>query len=628
MRALSPFAALAAVLVAVAPLPASPADFTDSPLTDQYPPAPPCDLLLTPSNISTTKRNLNDADKRVFCLAPGDYRVAGVQVLSASGNQNARRYLRFPTTDGYRNAAQRTQRAILESLRITGNWWVIEQVTIMPTLTAGTGSYVHIQGGDHNTLDGNLIDGGAHGNVSTTTGIKIGGNYGDPATYNHVQGNVIRNGNMTRRDVDYFGVLVRPGDTPTEANDNNYILDNEISDWGDGVAIGGHTTDCSEPARQHGTVVDGNDIYLTSAKRANCATGAWDPNGECACAENAIDTKSDPGNPYSWWTQITNNRIWGYRPTPEGGAATCGGSGSNGQAITGGNECAGHTLIARNMISDSVTGIQAVGPSWLIVGNLVHDIRAVSGGVYWSAGINATPYGSDLRIEFNTIVDTDTAYDNSSSDTRTRCNVVVNDLDRMTTGQPQGANHLTLYNYLYDGSTSNFPSSSNVSFSSASASQNETYCYWRKRWTGKEQVCVPWAASTAMGPHVAALAQCDPWQWTSEFDLPPAPWVTAHACADGADNDGDGDGDSPADLGCANALASAEDPSCQNGLDDDGDGRIDYDGGRVANGGTQLAQPDLECTSPHRTAETPGCGLGFEAGVALALIGQRRRKIG
>jgi hypothetical protein len=597
--------------------------FVDSPYSEVYPTPSGCDVIVTPSNVASMSTHWDDADKRVFCFQPGDYRNVGEIFLLSSGTATSRRYMRLLRSDDLRNAGQRSSRAIFEAIRIRGSWWVIEQLTFQPRNPASWWS-LSVVGGDHNVLDGNLVDGIDLQNTTMTTGVMIKGHNGDPANYNTVQRNLIRNGNMMRRPVDFTGVMINAALSPGENNDFNKVLDNEIADWGDGVAVGGYREDCTEPGLQHGTVIDGNDIYITSRKRSDCATDALDPNGECSCAENAVDTKSDPGSDPAKWTRITNNRVWGFRPTSD--RNSCGGSGSNGQALMAGSACAGHTLVANNIVRDSTTGISPAGNDWYITGNLVYETRATTDWRYGSAGISANQLGGRHRIEFNTIVNSDTAYDHGSWDTTTRCNAVVNDRGWMGV-RPIGSNHVMSYNYLYNGATTDFLGSTNYRYTYASDSRNGEYCYWQKRWSTPERICVPYGSTIASSPHVASLAVCNPSTLVAPFGLPPAPWVTAEPCADGSDNDGDGDVDVARDSGCGTVGSDREDPACQNGIDDDGDGRIDYDGGREANNGSSLAAADLECKTPNQHSESTGCGLGFEAGVALALLARRRRQI-
>jgi hypothetical protein len=107
-------------------------------------------------------------------------------------------------------------------------------------------------------------------------------------------------------------------------------------------------------------------------------------------------------------------------------------------------------------------------------------------------------------------VGADNAYEDSSTDTDTRCNVVIENIGAMGGGQPRGANHVTAYNYLYQSSSANFEGASNASFVYREASGDDDLCFWRKRWTAPELVCIPRASTTAASPHLDGMASCDP----------------------------------------------------------------------------------------------------------------------
>jgi hypothetical protein len=462
-----------------------------------------CDVVVDPARPAATLAQLNDAGKRVFCVDPGDYRRQGMLVLSASGTESRRRFLRFNAPDPLPVAVRRPERAVFESIRIHGSWWVIQGLTIQPRDPA-TDGFVSIQGGDRNVLDGNLVDGSMQPNEGRQRAILIASLQNDPATWNFVQRNVIRSGNRSRLPVDYSAVAVSVSVYPGGNNDFNRILDNEIYDWGDGVQLAGGS-DCNYVARPRGTLIDGNDIYVTAAKRVDCADGTPDPDGQCSCSENGIDVKPDPGTHASFWTRITNNRLWGFRPT---GATTCGGSGSNGQAINAGNQCPGHVLVASNVIGDSTVGIAVRGPKWTIVGNLFHDIRRSS--VPAAGGIAILPLSgaTGLQIQFNTVVGVDGAYDDASDDTDTRCTVVVGNLAVKGEGSRRGSNHSTRYNFLYDSPPANFAGATNQTFADPGQSRNEKYCFWRRRWTHPERICIPFAHTSLESTHLSAARNC------------------------------------------------------------------------------------------------------------------------
>jgi hypothetical protein len=478
--------------------PSGAAGFEPSPHRVTTPDPGPCDVIVTEANAASTLSlaTLNDPDLRVFCVEPGDYRSAGTLRLIRSGTPESPRFLRLHVADGRENAVQRAERALFHALRIRGSWWVVQQLTVQPREDPAPW-YVGIEGGDDNVIEGCLVDGVEHLTTIGAVGIAVADYRGDPATRNVIQDNVLRRGNQARQPVDYAGVAIKDADELGADNDLNRVVDNEISDWGDGVAVVGVHPDCNFPGRPHGTVIDGNDIYLTADKRVDCATGAPDPDGDCACAENGVDVKPDPGPHPGAWTRLTNNRFWGFRPTRE---PSCGGSGSDGQAVTAGNQCAGHVLVAGNVFSDVRTAIKPSGPSWIVAGNLLHDLVS---------GIVTQPDGSALAIGFNTIVRVDSAYDDMSEDTDTRCNAVIENLALAGYGGPRGAGHSTEYNHLYRSPVANFGYGTNQVYATAEESRNGVWCYWRKRWTAPERVCVELARATPESPHRTGLEHCD-----------------------------------------------------------------------------------------------------------------------
>lgn len=508
-------AARAAVLVSLvvfavavaAAAPAAAQSFRDSSWRMPVPDPPGCDVVITKANAATTLYLLDDLRYRVFCIAPGDYRgIRRRLILHSSGASSAPRVLRFAAFDGLR-AIDREAGAIVEAVHIFGSWWVIQGLTVLPR-DPDTEDYIGIYGGDHNVIDGNLVDGAEHPNVYDPTGIDVEGYWGDPANFNTVQTNVVRNGDQARTAVDYDGIAVREGNWPGDDNSYNRVVDNEVYDWGDGITVSGHRDDCAEPGMQYGTVVDNNDIYLTPAKRVDCATAEPDPDGACACAENGIDIKADPGPLASNWTRLTHNRIWGYRPTP---AVHCGGSGAEGQGVTAGNACAGHVIVSHNVVQDSSVGLVTGGHDWIVTSNLFHDIRFSAGRP--DAGQIALwpgPTSTNVQVQFNTIVGVDDAYVDNGPNVDTRCNVVIdNGALHTSLGGVRAANHTTEYNFLYGSPRGRFLGSTNPIYATPVESGNADYCYWRRRWTEPERVCIPFGATTAASPHRTAVANCN-----------------------------------------------------------------------------------------------------------------------
>lgn len=468
---------------------------------------PPCDLQITPANAATTLYQLNDPTKRVFCVAAGDYRLFGRRDLFVSGTESSPRYLRFDGP-GHVKAFDRAQQAYFEAIEVRASWWIVQGLTLQPQ-RATTTRILHLAGADHVVADGNLIDAIEHPNGPSQDAVVIVGLLGDPATDNTIQQNLIRNGDQSHGAVDFTGVLIAPGFWHAERNDRNAVLDNEIVDWGDGISVAGLAADCNEPAVQHGTVIDGNDVYLTPAKYVDCTTGAANPEGECACAENGIDVKANPGpgaTPADW-TKVTRNRVWGYRPTTE--ALTCGGSGALGQAITAGNACPGRVFVGQNIVADSTVGVEVAGDEWIVAGNVIHGIHASDARRYETMALLFGPLARDVSIEWNTIVDALNAYDDPADYTSTRCNAVIQSPEWIGGGRARGLAHATDYNSLYESGHANIIGATNGVYASALESRNRSLCYQRRRWTGIDRVCVPWAAAGSAGPHLAAAANCN-----------------------------------------------------------------------------------------------------------------------
>jgi hypothetical protein len=180
--------------------------------------------------------------------------------------------------------------------------------------------------------------------------------------------------------------------------------------------------------------------------------------------------------------------------------STCGGSGANGQAIVAGSQCAGHVFVAGNVVLDSTIGIKPSGSGWTVAGNLFHGLRRA---ILTQAG------DTGLDIQFNTIVEVVNSYDDVSTDTDTRCNAVIEDQATFGDGWPRGPGPQTEYNFLYASPAGSFLGETNQMFATAEESRNTQFCFWRKRWTAPELVCVPFGKTTSDSPHTAAITSCD-----------------------------------------------------------------------------------------------------------------------
>ncbi|MDJ0788042.1 MAG: hypothetical protein QNK05_14630 [Myxococcota bacterium] len=472
---------------------------TDSPHLTVVPPPGDCDVVITPKNQDETFAMLNDPDKRVFCVDPGNYRRQLHVRISSSGTRNARRYLRVNEPFPAPVAWDQKRRAVLHGIELNrASWWVIEGLTIQPVDRQNLAYLVGLNSSSHNVLEGNYLDARHQPNHTIQRGVKIGANRNEaPSTHNFIQRNVIRGGNKSRLAVDYTGVSVVYEDFPGGSNSFNKILDNEIYDWGDGVQVSAHSSDCNASGSvAKGTLIDGNDIYVRKAKYVDCDTGAPDPRGGCSCAENGIDIKTPGGSKTTEWTRITNNRLWGFRPTLRK-VVSCGGSGARGTAINAGNDCAAHVFVANNVISDANSAVVTQGSDWTVVGNLIYDI-GYSGGI---GGLALFPISTDTRVQYNTIVGVDNAYSDTGSGVETICNAVIGDEGLRGEGARRGADHVVKHNDLYAAVGPDLQGPTTQSYPADFDSENVTLCVERQRYTGAQYKCIPFARTTQASPH-------------------------------------------------------------------------------------------------------------------------------
>jgi outer membrane protein assembly factor BamB len=87
---------------------------------------------------------------------------------------------------------------------------------------------------------------------------------------------------------------------------------------------------------------------------------------------------------------------------------------------------------------------------------------------------------------------------------------------------------------------------------------------------------------------------------------------SGYICDNGLDDDGDGSADAD-DPGCADPVATVEDPQCDNGIDDDENGLVDW------------FDPNCQPNWPYWEARPSLCGIGVELALVLPLLLSWRR---
>lgn len=412
---------LAAALLAP-PLSAAPS----APLTWQ-PPAlaeavelPDCDaegavIIDSPSELAL----LADPRYRVLCVAPGDYRSAGVQHIEAvSGRPGAPRVLRLLTAPRPPAQAMRaplSQQALMPPLVFRDvSHWLLDGLAFID-IDAPTGTYpLRFFASSDLLLNRLRVEGNRHGiefhhrsHDITLQNSLIGDMDMDSARGNDAVC-VAFEGRYTDKGQDAESAVVR----------NVRVLANEIYNCNDGVQLIWNR-DAQHQPDFSGTLIAGNDIYIDARRLTDCK-GRLDPDGDCACTENAIDLKAgalSPSDP----VVIRHNRFYGWRKTD---TACNPGARSWGSAISVHFKAAQHIRIEQNLFWDVASGVALTHHAAQIVvaDNLFHTVPARGGG----NGVAIVSYEDVDAVEItgNRIVGAHKWLSLLSTRTHLSCNVI------------------------------------------------------------------------------------------------------------------------------------------------------------------------------------------------------------
>jgi hypothetical protein len=241
--------------------------------------------------------HLNDPERRVFCIKPGNY-ITGLK-LTVDGTAEAPRIIRYHNPDVADDVhpvhMTEGQRAVVEQMFFHGvRHWEVDRMTIrhdslhsqvrmQPNIFHWTDHWVH--NNEYLTLKNSLVEGGG----GSSGMIAMGG---DNLS---ILNNVIRNTFVVPNMDDHCIVLYGA---------NNKVIGNEIYNCaGDGIQMSAGGLGSPD------TIVEYNEMYMTADYRTDGA-GNFDPNGAWICAENAIDIKGggQPDRPVI----VRNNLMYGY----------------------------------------------------------------------------------------------------------------------------------------------------------------------------------------------------------------------------------------------------------------------------------------------------------------------------
>jgi hypothetical protein len=209
------------------------------------------------------------------------------------------------------------------------------------------------------------------------------------------------------------------------------------------------------------------------------------------------------------------NCSWGWRFTDDadvdgdGTEDGCGGSGSNGDAISIHSRTE-YALVTDNLIWDSQQGIYGGGHfgNSSYIGNVIHGSGKANPGEQGAAlGLHQ---GSGQEMYRNVIVDSEVWGGAISSDgdhMDIRCNVIIDSPGVVFgTGAPENTENIQAdYNAYYGVGvqTLDLPGTNDVVMATAADAQHDELCFLTKMWTGPEVVCIPNARATVGSPHPA-----------------------------------------------------------------------------------------------------------------------------
>ncbi len=266
--------------------------------------ARPCDF-----TISTSEDwgHVNDSQYEVICVSPGDYTSVSTVSLTAAGSPVARRVLRLEplSLQGHPILLPEPAQAWVPRLRLNGaTHWLIDGLSFRYP----TGLQIEIVNGSSDNVINRLNMYGGIDAMVQYLDFRGECNCHRNTVQNSVFGGVSYTADTVCVTLNGFGVYAQMHD--------NHIVQNEFINCNDAAQI---VTDAGNPSGNfEGTIIDQNDMYLTPEYYVDCTTGQLDPTGWCTCAENAVDLKAGSDNPNNP-VVISNNRMYGFRDTMEGG---------------------------------------------------------------------------------------------------------------------------------------------------------------------------------------------------------------------------------------------------------------------------------------------------------------------
>lgn len=458
---------------------------------------PKCDTSKSDVKIISSNSDwsdINSSKYRVYCVKPGNYTGVGQIVVTQSGSSSSKRYMIY-YSDGDAGKSpwklSADERATVNALSFEGaGWWVVDRITATNSNYKISGKKLLDVVNKSNDIVFNrlLLEKNNDALFRITEGAR-------DIT---LQNSVLRHTKLSNNKL--YNCIYLAARDAAGSTVHPHIVNNEIYDCPvDGVQINSVTKKTGPQVGFDGMVFENNDIYITPDLYTD-GKGNLDRNGPYACAENAIDIKITRVQPGEELTRVIHNRLWGYR-TAEPDTGICDPNGSPAApAIAIHHTYTDYILFKDNIILDSENGIYIAkpGPNNLsFIGNLFYDVANKKN----PRGAMIFQRGSNIEAYYNVVVGPSTYLEGGASKIDMRNNTLVNSgnwksPDFSSSGSSV-RNNAYFNTKVYNGDADK---GNNLVKSSASESRNSQFCFYRKRLTNPEQICVPYVIPSTNSP--------------------------------------------------------------------------------------------------------------------------------
>lgn len=456
---------------------------------------PSCDasdavLIDTPAKLGL----LADRRYRVFCIAPGDYRSAGVQNIDAvSGNAFSPRVIQMLGSDEITPAAFAQtpveELALLPPLYFRdSHHWILDRLAFID-IDSAEGTYpLRFFASSNMVLNRLRVEANRHG-----------------IEFHHLSHDIVlQNSLIGDMDMDFErgndavcvafeGRYTDKGqDSESSVIHNIRVVANEIYNCNDGVQLIWNEGSKHQPDFS-GTLIAANDIYVDERRLTDCK-GNLDPKGPCACTENAVDIKAGAKSS-SRPVVIRHNRFYGWRKTD----SICNRDARSwGTAISVHLSAAQNIRIEQNIFWDVVSGVSLTKKAHRIevLDNLFHTVPKTGPG----NGIAIVSYEqvAEVNIARNRIFKAHKWLSLLSKQTTLSCNIV--NLSGEAIGKLSDGSVADRNSY-YQHPKPRFKSSSDVRKEHYLMANDTELCTTIYPLSGARELCLLQAASTTESEH-------------------------------------------------------------------------------------------------------------------------------